>query len=103
MKTSLIMIALALLACLVVLGSRPDEPVAASVSNTSRGRSFEVRVLKPRLARYLFGLGDEHSKELAALRAVSSEVNGHVKFNSPPADRQLRTRFVTWNIFSSLD
>jgi hypothetical protein len=52
MKTSLIiLIALALLACLVVLGSRPDEPVAASVSDTSRGPSFEVQIVRPRKAR----------------------------------------------------
>lgn len=54
MKISLIMIALALLACLawlVWLRSRPDEPdepVGASVSETSRGPSFEVRVVMPR-------------------------------------------------------
>jgi hypothetical protein len=52
MKISLIIIALALLACLVVLRSRPDEPVATSVSDTSRGPSFE----KPRSARFLFGI-----------------------------------------------
>ena len=56
MKTSLIVLALALLAGLVVFGSRPDEPVAVSVSDTSRGPSFEVRVVKPRSARPLFGL-----------------------------------------------
>jgi len=61
-KTSLIIIALALLACLawlVWLGSRPDEPddtVGASVSDTSRGPSFEVRVVVPRLARPLAGV-----------------------------------------------
>jgi hypothetical protein len=54
MKTSMIIIALALiagLAGLVWLGSRPDEPdeqVGASVSETSRGPSFEVRVVMPR-------------------------------------------------------
>lgn len=48
MKTSLIIIALALIACLVWFGSRPDEPVAESVSDTSRGPSFEVRVVVPR-------------------------------------------------------
>jgi len=56
MKTLLIIIALALLACLVWLGSRPDEPVGASVSETSQGPSFEVHVEKPRLARFLFGI-----------------------------------------------
>jgi hypothetical protein len=55
-KTWLIIIALGLLACLVVLRSRPDEPVAASVSDTSRGPSFEVHVVKPLSARPLFGL-----------------------------------------------
>jgi hypothetical protein len=58
-KTSLIIVALALLAllaCLVVFRSRPDEPVAASVSDTSRGPSFEVNVVKPLSARPLFGL-----------------------------------------------
>ena len=53
-KTSLIIIALALVACLVWLfwrGSRPDEPdetITESVSDTSRGPSFEVRVVMPR-------------------------------------------------------
>lgn len=54
MKTSLIIIALALLGCLVVLvvlRLRPDEPddlIGESVSDTSRGPSFEVRVVVPR-------------------------------------------------------
>jgi hypothetical protein len=62
MKTSLIIIALALIACLaglVWLGSRSDEPdetFAESVSNTSRGPSFEVRVVVPRSARPLAGI-----------------------------------------------
>jgi hypothetical protein len=59
MKTWLIIIALALLACLVsfvALRTRPDEPVAASVSDTSRGPSFEVNVVKPLSARPVFGL-----------------------------------------------
>ena len=56
MKTSLIIIALVLLAGLVVLGLRPDEPVAANVSDTSRGPSFQVLVVKPLRARPLFGL-----------------------------------------------
>ena len=53
-KTSLIIIALALVACLVWLfwlGSRSDEPdetITESVSDTSRGASFEVRVIMPR-------------------------------------------------------
>jgi hypothetical protein len=61
-KASLIVIALALLACLACLawlGSRPDEPdepVGASVSETSRGPSFEVRVRMPRSALPLGGI-----------------------------------------------
>jgi hypothetical protein len=62
MKTSLIIIALALvacLACLVWLISRPDEPdepVGASVSDTSRSPSFDVRVVMPRSGLPLGGI-----------------------------------------------
>ena len=57
MKASLIIIPmLALLACLIMLRPRPDEPVTPSVPDTSRGASFEVHVEKPRLARFLFGI-----------------------------------------------
>ncbi len=62
LKTSMIVIALALVACLVWLvwlSSRPDEPddpVAESVSGTSRGPSFEVRVVMPRSALPLGGI-----------------------------------------------
>jgi len=56
MKKLLIIIALALFVCLAVIGSRPDEPVVASASDTSRGPIFEVQVVKPRSARPLFGI-----------------------------------------------
>ena len=55
----MIIIALALLACLVWLVSRtgePDEPVGASVSETSGGPSFDVRVVMPRAALPLGGI-----------------------------------------------
>jgi hypothetical protein len=55
MKTALIIIVLALLAGLVMFRWRPDKLVPASVSNTSRGPSFDVCIVKPRLARPLFG------------------------------------------------
>ena len=58
-KTALIIVALALLACLVmlvVLRSRPDQPVAASASDTSPGPSFEVRVIVPRAGLPLGGI-----------------------------------------------
>jgi hypothetical protein len=59
MKTSLFIIALALLACLaclVWLGSRPDEPFTPNVSDTSRGPSFAVNVERPRMDRFLGGI-----------------------------------------------
>jgi len=55
-KTSFIVIALAVLACLVVIGLRRDEPVAAGAPETARGPSFEVDVVKPRSAMPLFGI-----------------------------------------------
>jgi len=56
MRTRLVIITLALLACLVVIGLRPDEPPAAGTSATSQSPSFEVRVEKPLSARPLGGL-----------------------------------------------
>lgn len=53
LKASLIVIALALLACLVWLVSRPGGP---SVPDASRGPSFEVQVEKPRIDRFLYGI-----------------------------------------------
>ncbi len=88
MKTALILIALALLAGLVVLGSRPDEPAAASVSETLRGPSFEVHVLRPPSALPLFGilpdsalplfgvpseLGFDHASRGARIGSVGSD------------------------------
>ena len=59
MKTSLIIIALALLICLaglVWLVSRPNDPTAGIVSTTSPGPAFEVYVEKPRMDRFLGGI-----------------------------------------------
>ena len=61
-KTSLIVIALALVAgvaCLAWLLSRPDDldrPVAESVSKTTEGTAFEVSVERPRMDRFLGGI-----------------------------------------------
>jgi hypothetical protein len=55
-KASLIVVALALLACLVWLASRPGGPDAATGSGASRGPSFEVQVEKPRIDRFLYGI-----------------------------------------------
>ena len=58
LKISLITLALGLLACVIVLMlvSRPEEPIAESVLDTSRGPAFEVRVVVPRLARPFGGI-----------------------------------------------
>ncbi|HEY9402515.1 MAG TPA: hypothetical protein VIQ24_07460 [Pyrinomonadaceae bacterium] len=56
MKTSLIIVALALLACLVWLVLRPGKPSAAIVPGASGVASFEVHVEKPRMDRFLGGI-----------------------------------------------
>lgn len=56
MKRSLIIIALALVACLVWFLSRPDAPVTPGGSDTSQVPSFEVQVEKPRMDRFLGGI-----------------------------------------------
>jgi hypothetical protein len=57
MKASLIaVVALTALACLIWIVSRPDVPVGASTSGESGSPSFEVRVEKPRMDRFLFGI-----------------------------------------------
>lgn len=55
-KASLVIVAGALLACLVWFVSRPNKPGAATDSDASRGPSFEVRVEKPRIDRFLYGI-----------------------------------------------
>ena len=61
-RTSLIILSLAFIACLVCLVwllSRPDDleqPFAASGSNASRGPAFVVNVEKPRMDRFLGGI-----------------------------------------------
>lgn len=57
MKASLIVVvAVASLACLVWIVSRPDGPDAASGPDASSVPSFEVRVEKPRMDRFLYGV-----------------------------------------------
>lgn len=59
MKIWLIIIPLALLACLAGLvwyGSRPDDSIAESVLDTSRGPAFVVRVVMPRSGLPLGGI-----------------------------------------------
>jgi hypothetical protein len=61
-KTSLIIIAVALLACLVSLvwlglrSAETDEPIVATVFETNAPRSFEVRVVMPRIGLPLGGI-----------------------------------------------
>ena len=59
MKTWLIVLALGLLASLFLIGWREDEPhelIGAGVPGGSRGPSFEVRVVVPRLGLALLGI-----------------------------------------------
>lgn len=56
MKVSLIVVALALLACVVVFIFRPDEPAVPTGADASHGPSFEVRVERPRIDRFLYGI-----------------------------------------------
>lgn len=56
MKKLLIIIALALIAGLVVIGIRSDEPVITRSLDTPPGPWFEVQVTKPRSARPIFGI-----------------------------------------------
>ncbi|HEY0083298.1 MAG TPA: hypothetical protein VGB61_10940 [Pyrinomonadaceae bacterium] len=56
MKTSLIIVALVALVCLVWLILRRGDPAGTSGPDTSRSPSFEVRVDKPRMDRFLFGI-----------------------------------------------
>lgn len=104
MKKTLIIIALALFVCLAVIGSRPDEPVVASASDTSRGPIFEVQVVKPRSARPLFGilparleaklLGDEDLRFDNASRGAEIGRVGH--------DR-LELKADGWELFIETD
>ncbi|MBS1791341.1 MAG: hypothetical protein JST85_26755 [Acidobacteria bacterium] len=55
MKKKWIIIALILLASLLLFGLRPNEPPAPNFSNTT-GPAFVVNVVKPRIARPLFGI-----------------------------------------------
>lgn len=58
-KTSLIVISIALIACvacLIWLVTQPDEPATSSASGTFQGPSFVVTVEKPRMDRFLFGI-----------------------------------------------
>jgi hypothetical protein len=103
-KTWLIIIALALLACLVWLVSRPGEPDApggAGVSETSRGPSFEVRVVKPRSAQPLFGILPD--RLVARLGGPPRELgfdhaSRGAEFGSVGHDR-LELRADGWNLF----
>jgi hypothetical protein len=52
----IIVIALVLLLCIAVLGTRPDAPPAPVELDTSAGPAFVVQVVKPRSNRPLFGL-----------------------------------------------
>jgi len=88
MRKLLIVAGLALLACFVVIKWRPDGPVAPSVSESSRGPSFEVRVVKPLSARPLFGLlgllpaGDLRFDQRSPGAAIGSVGHDHLELRA---------------------
>jgi hypothetical protein len=103
MTTSLIMIALALVACIafvVWLRSRPDETVGESVSRTSSGPSFEVRVVVPRMAQgagalLFFGYYDQTDiffKQREYLASIHNLWTGRWKGNSTQTYHRLTRR-----------
>jgi hypothetical protein len=94
----IIIIALVLLACLValMLRSRPDEPVAATVSDTSGGPSFEVHVVRPRVALPLFGLLDD-GQELRFDHTSRGAEIGSVRHD------RLELSAEGWNLFIEID
>ncbi|HQR31604.1 MAG TPA: hypothetical protein PLK30_02625 [Blastocatellia bacterium] len=55
-KVTLGIIALALVVCFIVFRPETDEPDVTSSLGISQGPLFDVRVIKPRLARPLFGI-----------------------------------------------
>lgn len=110
-KTSLIIIALALLSCLVWLvwlGSRPDEPdesVAESVSDTPRSPSFEVRVRMPRSGLPLGGiLPDWFVKKLDGTprELRFDHTSGGAQIGSVGQDR-VEFRADGWELFVETD
>lgn len=110
-RTLLIIIALTLLvglAGLVWLGSRPDEPdepFGESVSDTSGGSSFQVRVVVPRLARPFAGIfPDWVVKKLdgtpSELRFDNTSPGAQMASVGPG---QLELRADGWNLFIETD
>jgi len=100
MKTSWILSALALLACLVVLGLRSGEPVAPSVPGTARGPSFEVHVVKPLSARPLFGLLPENLLGLPELRFDQASPGASI---GSVAQDHLELSAEDWHLFIEKD
>ncbi|HEV7902600.1 MAG TPA: hypothetical protein VGO96_02070 [Pyrinomonadaceae bacterium] len=105
-KTSLLIIALALLACLVWLVwlvLRPDEPYAATGSGTSRGQSFEVRVEKPRMDRFLGGiLPTKIEAKLLGGELRFDQASRGAQVGSVRPDR-LELRAEGWELFIEID
>jgi hypothetical protein len=100
-KTWPIIVALALLVVFVVLRFRSHQPVAALVSETSRGPSFEVQVVKPFSARPLFGLpgllGFDDDSELRFDHTSRGAVSGSV------APDRLELSAEGWDLFIETD
>ena len=103
-KTWLIIVALALLACLVWLVSRPDRPDAASGSDASRGASFEVQVDKPRMDRFLGGIlpAKIEARLFGEGELRFDHASRGAKIGSVGHDR-LELSADGWNLFSEID
>ena len=111
MKIWLIIIALALVACLaglVWLGSRPNEPdelVGESVSETSGGPSFEVRVVVPRGGLPLFGILPDslvRKHDLTPRELRFDHTSPGAKIGSVEHDR-LELSAEGWELFIEID
>ena len=102
-KTWLIILALASLACLVWLVSRPGEPDAASGLDTSRGPTFEVSVERPRMDRFLGGiLPTKLEAKLLGGELRFDHTSRGAAIGSAAPDR-LELRADGWNLFIETD
>jgi hypothetical protein len=107
-KISLIVIALALVASLVLLvwlRSRPDESVTESVVNTSPGPAFEVRVVVPRSGLPLGGIlpdGFVRKHDLTPRELRLDHTSPGAKIGSVAPDR-LELSADGWNLFIETD
>src|SRR6266545_8204736 len=104
MKISLVIfIALALLAGLVLLRLLRNEPIDVSVADTSRGPSFDVLVVKPRVNRPLFGiLPTKLEEKLGGADPRFDNTSPGARIGSVGHDR-LELRADGWDLLIEID